>query len=60
MSTVAKETEEKKLKVVVVTIPEYYNESRESTFIKTVEAQFEGTGVKVVFIPDESRVTVIG
>jgi hypothetical protein len=43
----------------VVTIPEYYNEARAPVFIKTVETQFEGTGVKVVFIPDGSRVTVI-
>lgn len=43
-------------KVVVVTLPSRYTEEKVATLISSMEAQFEGTGYKVIFAPEEVKV----
>jgi hypothetical protein len=46
-------------RVVVVTIPPGYTEEKVSSFREIMEAQFSDTGLKVILVPDDSRVYLL-
>ena len=47
-------------KVVIVKIPARFMEDKVKTLMGSMSAQFEGTGYKVVFAPEEVDVYVLG
>lgn len=47
-------------KVVIVKIPSRFMEEKVKTLMGSMEAQFENTGYKVVFAPEEVDVYILG
>jgi hypothetical protein len=46
--------------IAIVKIPLQFSEEKVKILIGSMEAQFEGTGHKVIFVPEEVDISVVG
>ena len=46
--------------IVIVRIPARFTEEKVKTLMGSMEAQFEGSGYKIVFVPEEVGVHLLG